>query len=82
MPPPQNNPLLVGEAGVGKTALAEGLAYLIEQKQVPDVLANATVFALDMGALLAGAKYRGDFEARLKAVLKELAKVENAGFIY
>ncbi len=66
------------EDGVGKTALAEGLAYLIEQKQVPDVLANATVFALDMGALLAGAKYRGDFEARLKAVLKELAKVENA----
>lgn len=74
----KNNPLLVGEAGVGKTALAEGLAYLIEQKQVPDVLVNATVFALDMGALLAGAKYRGDFEARLKAVLKELAKVENA----
>ncbi|ULJ68852.1 ATP-dependent Clp protease ATP-binding subunit ClpA [Wielerella bovis] len=74
----KNNPLLVGEAGVGKTALAEGLAYLIEQKQVPDVLANATVFALDMGALLAGAKYRGDFEARLKAVLKELAKVDNA----
>ncbi|ULJ61171.1 ATP-dependent Clp protease ATP-binding subunit ClpA [Wielerella bovis] len=74
----KNNPLLVGEAGVGKTALAEGLAYLIEQKQVPDVLANATVFALDMGTLLAGAKYRGDFEARLKAVLKELAKVENA----
>ncbi|MDK4639757.1 ATP-dependent Clp protease ATP-binding subunit ClpA [Kingella kingae] len=74
----KNNPLLVGEAGVGKTALAEGLAYLIEQKQVPDVLANATVFALDMGALLAGAKYRGDFEARLKAALKELAKVENA----
>lgn len=74
----KNNPLLVGEAGVGKTALAEGLAYLIEQKQVPDVLANATVFALDMGALLAGAKYRGDFEARLKVVLKELAKVENA----
>ncbi|ULJ64319.1 ATP-dependent Clp protease ATP-binding subunit ClpA [Wielerella bovis] len=74
----KNNPLLVGEAGVGKTALAEGLAYLIEQKQVPEVLANATVFALDMGALLAGAKYRGDFEARLKAVLKELAKVDNA----
>ena len=74
----KNNPLLVGEAGVGKTALAEGLAYLIEQGEVPEVLANATVFALDMGALLAGAKYRGDFEARLKAVLKELAAVPNA----
>ena len=74
----KNNPLLVGEAGVGKTALAEGLAYLIEQDEVPEVLANATVFALDMGALLAGAKYRGDFEARLKAVLKELAAVPDA----
>ena len=74
----KNNPLLVGEAGVGKTALAEGLAYLIEQGEVPEVLANATVFALDMGALLAGAKYRGDFEARLKAVLKELAAVPHA----
>ena len=74
----KNNPLLVGEAGVGKTALAEGLAYLIEQDEVPEVLAQATVFALDMGALLAGAKYRGDFEARLKAVLKELAAVPDA----
>ena len=74
----KNNPLLVGEAGVGKTALAEGLAYLIEQGEVPEVLGNATVFALDMGALLAGAKYRGDFEARLKAVLKELAAVPDA----
>lgn len=74
----KNNPLLVGEAGVGKTALAEGLAYLIEQKQVPNILANATVFSLDMGALLAGAKYRGDFEARLKAVLKALSQIENA----
>ena len=74
----KNNPLLVGEAGVGKTALAEGLAYLIEQGEVPEVLAQATVFALDMGALLAGAKYRGDFEARLKAVLKELAAVPDA----
>lgn len=74
----KNNPLLVGEAGVGKTALAEGLAYLIENHQVPEVLANATVFALDLGALLAGAKYRGDFEARVKAVLKELAKIDNA----
>ena len=74
----KNNPLLVGEAGVGKTALAEGLAYLIEQGDVPEVLAQATVFTLDMGALLAGAKYRGDFEARLKAVLKELAAVPDA----
>lgn len=74
----KNNPLLVGEAGVGKTALAEGLAYLIEQGEVPEVLAQATVFTLDMGALLAGAKYRGDFEARLKAVLKELAAVPDA----
>ena len=74
----KNNPLWVGEAGVGKTALAEGLAYLIEQRQIPEVLANAIVFSLDMGALLAGAKYRGDFEARVKAVLKELAQIPNA----
>ncbi|MDO4434462.1 MAG: ATP-dependent Clp protease ATP-binding subunit ClpA [Alysiella sp.] len=74
----KNNPLLVGEAGVGKTALAEGLAYLIEQDVVPQVLKGANVFALDMGALLAGAKYRGDFEARLKAVLKALAEIEGA----
>ena len=71
----KNNPLLVGEAGVGKTALAEGLAYLIERNQVPEVLAKAQVYSLDMGALLAGAKYRGDFEARVKAVLKALADV-------
>ena len=74
----KNNPLLVGEAGVGKTALAEGLAYLIERNQVPEVLAKAQVYSLDMGALLAGAKYRGDFEARVKAVLKALAAVPNA----
>jgi ATP-dependent Clp protease ATP-binding subunit ClpA len=68
----KNNPLLVGEAGVGKTAIAEGLAWRIEQKTVPEILAEAVVYSLDMGALLAGTKYRGDFEARLKAVLKAL----------
>ncbi|KGM41659.1 Clp protease ClpX [Aquabacterium sp. NJ1] len=68
----KNNPLLVGEAGVGKTAIAEGLAWRITQNDVPDVLADAEVYALDMGALLAGTKYRGDFEQRLKAVIKQL----------
>jgi ATP-dependent Clp protease ATP-binding subunit ClpA len=68
----KNNPLLVGEAGVGKTAIAEGLAWRITQKDVPDVLSEAVVFSLDMGSLLAGTKYRGDFEQRLKAVLKQL----------
>jgi len=68
----KNNPLLVGEAGVGKTAIAEGLAWRITQADVPDVLSDATVYALDMGALLAGTKYRGDFEQRLKGVLKAL----------
>lgn len=68
----KNNPLLVGEAGVGKTAIAEGLAWRITQNNVPDVLAEANVYALDMGALLAGTKYRGDFEQRLKSVLKAL----------
>ncbi|EEO28413.1 ATP-dependent Clp protease ATP-binding subunit ClpA [Oxalobacter paraformigenes] len=75
----KNNPLLVGEAGVGKTAIAEGLAWRITQKNVPEVLENAVVYALDMGALLAGTKYRGDFEQRLKAVLKQLD--DNAGSI-
>ncbi len=75
----KNNPLLVGEAGVGKTAIAEGLAWRITQKEVPDVLADAEVFALDMGALLAGTKYRGDFEQRLKAVIKQLK--EQAGAV-
>ncbi|MGE5115793.1 MAG: AAA family ATPase, partial [Betaproteobacteria bacterium] len=74
----KNNPLLVGEAGVGKTAIAEGLAWRITQADVPEVLADATVFALDMGALLAGTKYRGDFEQRLKAVLKSLKDLPNA----
>ena len=68
----KNNPLLVGEAGVGKTAIAEGLAWRITQKDVPDILADAEVYSLDMGALLAGTKYRGDFEQRLKAVIKQL----------
>jgi ATP-dependent Clp protease ATP-binding subunit ClpA len=68
----KNNPLLVGEAGVGKTAIAEGLAYRITQGDVPEILNNAIVYSLDMGALLAGTKYRGDFEQRLKAVLKQL----------
>jgi ATP-dependent Clp protease ATP-binding subunit ClpA len=70
----KNNPLLVGEAGVGKTAIAEGLARRIVEGNVPDLLAKCTVYALDMGALLAGTKYRGDFEQRLKAVLKQLAE--------
>ncbi|MEQ1916633.1 MAG: AAA family ATPase, partial [Gallionella sp.] len=68
----KNNPLLVGEAGVGKTAIAEGLARRIVEDEVPDILKDARVYSLDMGALLAGTKYRGDFEQRLKAVLKEL----------
>ncbi|MCC2615402.1 ATP-dependent Clp protease ATP-binding subunit ClpA [Aestuariibacter halophilus] len=74
----KNNPLLVGEAGVGKTAIAEGLAYRIVQEQVPDVIADATVYSLDLGGLLAGTKYRGDFEKRLKAILRELTKDPNA----
>lgn len=68
----KNNPLFVGEAGVGKTALAEGLALRIVQGRVPEILKDCTVFALDLGALVAGTKYRGDFEKRLKAVLREL----------
>jgi ATP-dependent Clp protease ATP-binding subunit ClpA len=74
----KNNPLLVGEAGVGKTAIAEGLARRIVEKDIPDVLANATVYSLDMGALVAGTKYRGDFEQRLKAVMKQLAEKPEA----
>lgn len=74
----KNNPLLVGEAGVGKTAIAEGLARRIVDKEIPEVLANATVYSLDMGALLAGTKYRGDFEQRLKAVMKQLAEKPDA----
>jgi len=74
----KNNPLLVGEAGVGKTALAEGLAKLITEKKVPDILVNSVMYALDMGTLLAGTRYRGDFEKRLKAVLVELGKQTGA----
>jgi ATP-dependent Clp protease ATP-binding subunit ClpA len=74
----KNNPLLVGEAGVGKTAIAEGLARRIVESDVPEVLKRCHVYALDMGALLAGTKYRGDFEQRLKAVLKQLVDNPNA----
>ncbi len=74
----KNNPLFVGEAGVGKTAIAEGLAKMIVEGEVPDVLAHATIYALDLGALVAGTKYRGDFEKRLKAVLAQLRKQRNA----
>jgi ATP-dependent Clp protease ATP-binding subunit ClpA len=74
----KNNPLYVGEPGVGKTAIAEGLARRIVNGEVPDVLKDATIYALDMGALLAGTRYRGDFEERLKAVLRELEELEGA----
>ena len=74
----KNNPLLVGEAGVGKTAIAEGLARRVVEGRIPDVLVDAQVYALDMGALLAGTKYRGDFEQRLKAVLKQLLENEHS----
>ena len=74
----KNNPLLVGEAGVGKTAIAEGLARRIVEKNVPEVLEDAVIYSLDMGALMAGTKYRGDFEQRLKAVMKKLGEQKNA----
>ena len=74
----KNNPLLVGEAGVGKTAIAEGLAWRINKGSVPAVLTDSVVYALDMGALLAGTKYRGDFEQRLKSVLSQLSQVEGS----
>jgi ATP-dependent Clp protease ATP-binding subunit ClpA len=70
----KNNPLLVGEAGVGKTAIAEGLAKRIVEEQVPDILLNSVIYSLDMGALVAGTKYRGDFEKRLKALINQLKK--------
>jgi ATP-dependent Clp protease ATP-binding subunit ClpA len=74
----KNNPLYVGEAGVGKTAIAEGLALRIVRGEVPDVLKNTIIFSLDMGALLAGTRYRGDFEERMKAVIKEIEKIPGA----
>jgi ATP-dependent Clp protease ATP-binding subunit ClpA len=74
----KNNPLFVGEAGVGKTAMAEGLALRIVRKEVPEILADATIYALDLGSLLAGTKYRGDFEKRLKAVIAELKSEKGA----
>ncbi len=74
----KNNPLLVGEAGVGKTAIAEGLAKRIVDGEVPEILAGAVIYSLDMGALLAGTKYRGDFEKRLKAVLKQVKNEPHA----
>lgn len=74
----KNNPLLVGEAGVGKTAIAEGLAGNIVEGKVPEILADATIYALDMGALVAGTKYRGDFEKRLKSIINQLKRETNA----
>ncbi|MDH5396299.1 MAG: AAA family ATPase, partial [Gammaproteobacteria bacterium] len=74
----KNNPLFVGEAGVGKTALAEGLAKRIVENDVPEIIKDATIYSLDLGALLAGTKYRGDFEKRLKAVMAQLKKEHNA----
>jgi len=77
----KNNPLFVGEAGVGKTAMAEGLALRIVNSEVPEILADATIYALDLGSLLAGTKYRGDFEKRLKAVINEL-KAETGAILF
>ena len=74
----KNNPLLAGEAGVGKTAIAEGLARMIIEKKVPEVLADSVIYALDLGSLLAGTKYRGDFEKRLKGVLHQLKEQKGA----
>ena len=74
----KNNPLLVGEAGVGKTAIAEGLAWRIVEGQVPEIIQSSVIYSLDIGSLLAGTKYRGDFEKRFKAILKQLEKEEDA----
>ena len=74
----KNNPLLVGDPGVGKTAIVEGLAFRIFEKNVPDVISNTLIFSLDMGSILAGTRYRGDFEERIKAVLKEIEALDDA----
>ena len=74
----KNNPLLVGEAGVGKTAIAEGLAWRIVEGQVPEIIADSVIYSLDIGSLLAGTKYRGDFEKRFKTILKQLEKEDDA----
>ncbi|WP_375705425.1 AAA family ATPase, partial [Bartonella sp. AA86SXKL] len=74
----KNNPLLVGDPGVGKTAIIEGLAKRIVDGEVPEVLSNATIFSLDMGGLVAGTRYRGDFEERLKQLIKEFEQYSNA----
>ncbi len=76
----KNNPVLIGEPGVGKTAIVEGLAQRIVRKDVPENLKDKTIFSLDMGALIAGAKFRGEFEERLKAVLKEVKKVMGGSY--
>ena len=78
----KNNPLLVGEAGVGKTAIAEGLARKIVEEEVPDILLDSTVYSLDLGALVAGTKYRGDFEKRLKAVITQLTNEARLGSVH
>ena len=74
----KNNPLLVGDPGVGKTAIAEGLAFRIVENDVPDIISKTVIFSLDMGSILAGTRYRGDFEERIKAVLKEIEDSEDA----
>ena len=74
----KNNPLFVGEAGVGKTAIAEGLAKKFFDGHIPEILSSSTVYSLDLGALIAGTKYRGDFEARLKGVISELEKQDDS----
>ena len=77
----KNNPIFVGDAGVGKTALAEGLAFRVVSGDVPDKLKDMAIYSLDMGSLLAGAKFRGDFEERLKAVLKGLKNMKNIFYL-